>query len=431
MNPAYIHRKWREKLIKLTPGQLVIQITDHCNAKCPQCSMRVTSDFKRHTLNKKEVFQMIDAAGAMGIKAVSFTGGEPFLLQDDLFAYIDRAGQNHIPFIRTGTNGFMFAGHNRPNFKDKTARLADRLAATPLGNFWISLDSFEPEIHERMRGFKGVVDGISKALPIFQDAGIYPSVNLGINRNLGGQLTQDLNPRDFNSARAYETAVYHTYSRAFSQFYEQVIELGFTIVNSCYPMSIESGCNGLEAVYQASTTADIVRYTKNEKRMVFRALGDCIGKYRDRIRIFSPQSSLNALAGENNKDIDFSSPCLGGINYFFVDSAKGDTFPCGYRGGDNLGKFWKMKGALRPVEKNCRRCDWECFRDPSELIAPVLDLLSSPLGLAKQISKNPGHYVRWGKDLRYYHCCDYFDGRKAPDYKRMAGMKKNNGLTEF
>jgi hypothetical protein len=268
------------------------------------------------------------------------------------------------------------------------------------------------------------VEGISKALPIFQDAGIYPSVNLGINRNLGGQLTQNLDPRDFTLAREYGAAVYDIYSQSFAQFYDHVIDLGFTIVNACYPMSIESGCNGLEAVYQASTTADIVRYGKGEKRMIFRALGDCIGKYRDRIRIFSPQSSLNALARENNRDIDFSSPCLGGINYFFVDSVKGDTFPCGYRGRDNLGKFWEMKKSSIRVEKNCRRCDWECFRDPSELIAPALDLLSSPLGLARKISKNPDHYAKWVKDLLYYHNCDYFDGRKAPDYKRMARFKK-------
>ncbi len=66
-------------------------------------------------------------------------------------------------------------------------------------------------------------------------------------------------------------------------FCDHVIDLGFTIVNACYPMSIESGCNGLEAVYQASTTADIVRYGKDEKRIIFAALGDCIGKFRDRI----------------------------------------------------------------------------------------------------------------------------------------------------
>ncbi|MEP9410851.1 MAG: hypothetical protein HRF42_05505 [Candidatus Brocadia sp.] len=32
------------------PGQLVIQLTDKCNARCPQCSMRVSENYKRSTL---------------------------------------------------------------------------------------------------------------------------------------------------------------------------------------------------------------------------------------------------------------------------------------------------------------------------------------------------------------------------------------------
>lgn len=89
------------------PGQLVIQITDRCNATCPQCGMRTTSDFPRTRLSTERIKAIIDAAGEKGIQALSFTGGEPMLLRKDLPELIRHAGKAGIPYIRTGTNGFF------------------------------------------------------------------------------------------------------------------------------------------------------------------------------------------------------------------------------------------------------------------------------------------------------------------------------------
>ena len=424
-------KKWRPnqrlrcRLMGHTPGQVVVQITDRCNARCPQCSMRVSNRFHRKTLDKQTLYKIIDAAGKKKIKAISFTGGEPLLMLDDLCDYINRAGANHIPFIRTGTNGFLFTHSCHPGFKDKISRLAQTLSATPLGNFWISMDSSDSETHETMRGLKGVVSGIQKAIPIFHDAGLFPSVNLGINRNLGGDLTRSLDPRDF-SPQDYGKAVYKTYAKAFSLFYQTVIDLGFTIVNVCYPMSVETGSSDLKAVYKASTTDTIVAYTREEKQMIFMALRDTIPKFRDQIRIFSPLTALNALVDQYGNTPRITSPCQGGINYFFIDAQTGDTFPCGFRGQENFGKFWRMNRAGHPLAPDCRQCDWECFRDPSELSAPILDLLSTPLSFAQRLGSNPGFLRIWANDLVYYRACHYFNGRKAPDYSRLKRFSPSN-----
>ncbi len=114
------------------------------------------------------------AAGKKNIKAMSFTGGEPLLLLDDLCDYINRAGKDKIPFIRTGTNGFLFTRNRQPGFSDKISRLAERLAATPIRNFWISVDSCDPKTHETMRGLKGVIPGIRRSIPLFHEAGLFP-----------------------------------------------------------------------------------------------------------------------------------------------------------------------------------------------------------------------------------------------------------------
>jgi len=275
------------------PGQLIVQITDRCNARCPQCGMRVTESFARSTLDTDLIKKTIDAAAQRGIQAISFTGGEPLLDLPRLVELIRYAGKAGIGYIRTGTNGFMFQRPQSKNFESRIARMVDHLADSPLRNFWISLDATVDDVHEQMRGFPNVVTGIAKALPIFHQAGIYPAVNLGINRNVGGHATRHLRWADENGLERF----YDGYKSAFERFYQRAVDLGFTMANTCYPMSIDAqeSEKGLSAVYAANTVADIVRFTGFEKHMLFKALIEAIRRFRSRIRIFSPLCSLEAL----------------------------------------------------------------------------------------------------------------------------------------
>ena len=50
-------------------------------------------------------------------QVISFTGGEPLLLLEDVAALIRHAGRAGIRFIRTGTNGFLFARPDSPGFE--------------------------------------------------------------------------------------------------------------------------------------------------------------------------------------------------------------------------------------------------------------------------------------------------------------------------
>ncbi|GAB6147097.1 hypothetical protein [Desulfocicer niacini] len=68
----------------------------------------------------------------------------------------------------------------------------------------------------------------------------------------------------------------------------------------------------------------------------------------------------------------------------------------------------------------CRQCDWKCFRDPSELMAPVVDLVTRPLNFVQKIRQDPRHFKLWVEDLLYYKACDYFNGRIPPDFKKMG-----------
>jgi uncharacterized Fe-S cluster-containing radical SAM superfamily protein len=410
------------------PGQLVIQITSRCNADCPQCGMRKTADIRRTRLKTDVIRQILDAAGEKGIQAVSFTGGEPLLYMDQVIGLIAHAGRAGIPYIRTGTNGFLFCGSRRPGFRDRIRAMAEKLAATPLRNFWISLDSAVPKVHEQMRGLPDVVRGIEKAIPIFHDAGIFPSVNLGLNRMVGGPLTRELRRSAFSSDTAYLNAFYQAFHTAFDRFFRQVRNMGFTIANTCYPMSIDSHDpdSGLQAVYAATAAEAVVRFRREEKILLYQALAANVIRHRPHLRIFTPLCSLHALITRHQKpgtasgQVVETAGCRGGIDYFFIGSDDGHTYPCGYRGGEDLGPFPDLDmGAMRQ-QPTCRQCDWECFRDPSELFDPLLDLFHRPWKLLQRFRHDPDFFALWQKDIRYYAACGYFNGRKPPSCSRLA-----------
>jgi MoaA/NifB/PqqE/SkfB family radical SAM enzyme len=368
--------------------------------------MRRTENFDRSKLSLDDAKRIIDAAAERGVQALSFTGGEPLLFLDEIIELIDHATGAGIPYVRTGTNGFLFMNSEHPDFERRISSLVEGLARTKLYTFWISVDSAVPRVHETMRGLPGVIKGIEKALPIFNEHGIYPSANLGINRNIGGL---------HDGAIADHEMLYAHFWKAFRDFYRVVDIMGFTIVNACYPMSAETNAEPISAVYKATSADDAVNFSSDEKHIIFKALFDVIPEFRSRIRIFTPRSSLLALIRQHNGDASGSYACRGGREFFFVDAKTGDTFPCGYRGTENLGKFWDTDFPRRNGMEPCTKCDWECFRDPSELVGPLHDLMTRPGRLVSKIVKDREWLRLWCEDLRYYRACGFFNGRVPPD----------------
>ncbi len=386
------------------PGQLVLQYTDRCNARCPQCGMRATEEFQRSKLSLDEARKTIDAAAARGMESLSITGGEPLLYGEEVIQLLRYARKAGIRYTRTGTNGFLFANHSQPGFEKKVSSLAEKLVDADVYSFWISIDSADPLVHEQMRGLKGVWKGIEKALPIFHRHGVYPTANLGINRRTGGHATSP----SFSS-------LYDAFRDSFARFFSTVIDLGFTIANCCYPMDDSRD----EAVYRAAASDDIVRFTSAERAEVYRALFDAIVRYRSKIRIFAPLSSLYALIAQHvSGRLDGLYPCRGGIDYFFVSAVDGNVYPCGYRGGENLGKLWDL--ARKSHDPHCAECDWECFRDPSELIGPLAEIATKPWRLLAKWLRDPNSRRIWATDLRYYYVCDFFNSRVPPDYVKLS-----------
>lgn len=388
------------------PGQLVMQITNRCNALCPQCEMRKTSKIKRATMSADQAKALVDNAAENQIKAFSVTGGEPFLFPEttkEILLYAEKKG---IRYTRTGTNGFFFST-TRTDYMKKIETTAKLVKTSKARNFWISIDSADPHQHEKMRGFKGVVKGIHQGLPVFHDTGIFPCANLGINRGIGGKETLELSIKNFNSEENYLKVFEKTYEKAFSSFLEFVIDLGFTMVNFCYPMSLSSHERDLNAVYSATSGDSIVNFSTKEKTLIFKILLKVIMKFRDSIKIFTPASSLYQLLRQYDSN-EKTTPCRGGKDFFFVDADTREFYPCGYRGNESFGSKLSIKHIVK--DKNCFLCDWECFRDPSNLLFPIAEILSTPFLGLKKTRKDKRFYELWKNDIKYYTKSNFFSG---------------------
>jgi hypothetical protein len=218
-------------------------------------------------------------------------------------------------------------------------------------------------------------------------------------------------------------------STGFRKFYQHVIDLGFTMVNACYPMSIDTDDeSSLSAVYAATSQAPVVNFTSEEKKTIFQALFDTIPEFRSKIRIFSPRISLYSLIKQYEGKTEMPYACRGGVDFFFVNAQDGNTYPCGYRGNDNFGKFWDMDLQTLTGQKQCRDCDWECFRDPSELFGPFLNFFHAPFSTLNKFISDREFLKIWYEDLLYYKACNFFNGRKAPRMEKLVSFNSQEPL---
>jgi hypothetical protein len=390
----------------------VIQYTDYCNARCSQCGMSADNAFHRSKLDPPFVRRMLETAASQGVMSVSLTGGEPLLFADEVFELLGCAHELGIHLTRTGTNGFMFRAYEAADFSEKIAALASRLRDARVHTFWISLDSADPEMHERNRGLSGVVEGIRQALPVFHAHDIYPAANLGLNRAMGWTIVDPLSDPGVFAAQARD---------ALRDFYRAAIDMGFTMANVCYPMSLDNTDEA--AAYRATSTAGLVEFTQTERDILFRVLAEVTREFRPYIRIFTPLCSLEALSGREGSPGRVAA-CRGGVDFFYVAASDRALYPCGFRGTEPLGDptnpaTWRTRSRAQ-----CRRCDWECFRDPSQMLAPFTGLLRHPYRPLRWTLTDPRGVRTWHDDLRYYSACGYFAAFRAPQPERLARFSR-------
>lgn len=132
------------------PESVTIEVNYQCMFRCQICQMW-TKDFKmsrigdNKILSKSEIEAVIGELSSMGVKSVSFCGGEPFLRKDllDIVKYC----KSRMLYCSTFSNGYLIEED-----------LAQEIVRSKIDSISISIDGAKSELHDEIRGFKGAFD---------------------------------------------------------------------------------------------------------------------------------------------------------------------------------------------------------------------------------------------------------------------------------
>ncbi|MGE5342707.1 MAG: radical SAM protein [Candidatus Omnitrophota bacterium] len=150
---------------------LYIYLTDACNLKCTHCwqSAPLDESGKYSRLEFEPCRRFIDDAIDMGLKGVTFSGGEPLLNKEfPKFAeYLTRKGIH----MNLETNGLLLSN---PGIIDTIKNGMIYCA--------VSLDGVKSETHNLHRGVKTAYDRTVKNLKLFDETGLYYQIITAVSK---------------------------------------------------------------------------------------------------------------------------------------------------------------------------------------------------------------------------------------------------------
>ncbi|MGB9802433.1 putative heme d1 biosynthesis radical SAM protein NirJ2 [Desulfofundulus sp.] len=132
--------------------------TNACNLTCRHC-YRDAGARMEEELNTSEAANLISEIARAGFKIMIFSGGEP-LLRPDIYELVEYAARKGLRPV-FGTNGTLITG--------SVAEKLKQAGALAMG---ISLDSTEPEQHDRFRGVQGAWQAAVEGMEACRKAGL-------------------------------------------------------------------------------------------------------------------------------------------------------------------------------------------------------------------------------------------------------------------
>lgn len=150
-----------------------LSVTDRCDLRCVYCLPQGFKDFEEpeHWLTFDEIERVMRAFGALGVRRVRITGGEPLVRKNvsELAARIARLPG--IADLSMSTNAVQLARH------------ADALKAAGVSRLNISLDSLDPARFQAITG--GKLDKVLGGILSAKAAGFHPiKINMVVMKNV-------------------------------------------------------------------------------------------------------------------------------------------------------------------------------------------------------------------------------------------------------
>ena len=175
----YLTRVWlgsqvAERFLPKTvrPLSAHIKLTENCQAKCISCDYWKTR--WEDAINTEQAIDLVNQAGAAGIRALRFTGGEP-LLRRDFFEVLAKANTKPFERIIVQTNGLLLK------------KMYKEINESPITKVAVSIDGMRAS-NDLIRGIKGYFDLGMEGIGLLRGKEVAISVTL--NRMSAGELKE-------------------------------------------------------------------------------------------------------------------------------------------------------------------------------------------------------------------------------------------------
>ncbi len=146
-----------------------LNLNNACNLRCEHCfTNSPKGDHVKEVLSPEKVYEIADQADELGIFEWDLQGGELLLRPEILFETIEAIRPERF-YLYVTTNGYRM-----------TKEMAERLAKAGVNRVSVSIDSMDPDEHDRFRGRKGSWQRAMDALEHVQNAGMSPYMNITV-----------------------------------------------------------------------------------------------------------------------------------------------------------------------------------------------------------------------------------------------------------
>lgn len=307
----------------LTPGAapdlslLAINLTRRCNLACAHCYLdaKTLRQGDGDELSTAEVQALLDDVALLGHGTlVVLTGGEP-LLREDLETLIRHGSALGLPMV-VGTNGTLLSEHRVRSLK--------RAGALGWG---ISLDSLDPEHHDRFRGQAGAW---AKTM-----AGIEHCRRHGVDFQLHFSVT-DANVHELPAMVEFARSCG---ARSLNVFFLVCVGRGRSVVT-------------LAPERYEAVLADLIRAQAEHPDLIVRPR--CAPHYKRIAHQREPQAAINRISGREGDG------CIAGVHYARVN----------YRGGVTACPY--IEREVGNIRTTAFRTLWAVAEDFARLRSPAL-----------------------------------------------------------
>jgi len=139
-----------------------IDLTNNCNLTCSFCRQSLVKDLP-DSMSADRWSEVISQLADMGCTSLTLAGGEP-LMHKDFFKVFDFA-TSKIEKVQIMTNGTLI-----------TKKIAQRLVKA--SSIQISLDAFNPDLHDKIRGKTGLWEKAVRGLKLSVESGIFTNARI-------------------------------------------------------------------------------------------------------------------------------------------------------------------------------------------------------------------------------------------------------------